>query len=280
MPLRRLGLEVAPDHLLQLVQVVDDREVEVGQEVGREDHPPVAVDDERLHGSLPLSVVRCRRRGAGRLRQVAVPASQARTAAPSLVERGRRGVRGPGDLLARRVEEPQRRSGQLRACRGWRARRRSSSPGCGSAPRRTPRRWCAPCPAGTPISSSRASRSAAFQPANTPSTSSMSRSRLADALPVGRQAGRGRVEVEAGAEPPPEPFAAHRDLDEAVGAVEQAVGRDRGVVVALGAADLAGDGPAGRLEAVHPDRRRPAARCAPRCPTPVRPRSTSAASTP
>jgi hypothetical protein len=48
----RFCLEVAADHRGELVEVVDDREVQFGQEVGREDHAVMAVDDERLHGSL------------------------------------------------------------------------------------------------------------------------------------------------------------------------------------------------------------------------------------
>ena len=121
-------------------------------------------------------------------------------------------------------------------------------------------------PAGTPISSSRASRSGCL-PAGEHALDELDEPLpVRHALSVGGQAGRGRVEVEPGAEPAPEPFAAHRDLDEAVGAVEQAVRGDRDVVVALGAARPRrppSSGSTGR-RARRPWR--PAARCAPRCP--------------
>jgi hypothetical protein len=48
---RRLGLEVAGDDRVELLEAVEDGEVQLGQEVRREHEPPVAVDDERLHGS-------------------------------------------------------------------------------------------------------------------------------------------------------------------------------------------------------------------------------------
>ncbi len=76
-----------------------------------------------------------------------------------------------------------------------------------------------------------------------------------DPLGVGGQARRGRVESEPVAQPLPQPLAADRDLHEPVAAVEQAVRRDRRVVVALRAADLARDRPAGALERVHADDR-------------------------
>ena len=47
-----LGLEIAADDRLELVEILDDGEVELGQEVGREDHAAMTVDDERLHCSL------------------------------------------------------------------------------------------------------------------------------------------------------------------------------------------------------------------------------------
>ena len=61
------------------------------------------------------------------------------------------------------------------------------------------------------------------------------------------------VDPEAAAEPLPQPLAAERDLHGAVATAEEPVGRDRGVVVALRPADLAGHGPAGALEGVHTD---------------------------
>ena len=76
---------------------------------------------------------------------------------------------------------------------------------------------------------------------------------VGDPLGVGGESLGSRVEREAVAQTAPQPLAAHRDLDGSVAAVEQAVGADRGVVVALGDADLAGDGPARALEGVHPD---------------------------
>ncbi len=49
---RSLGIEIAADDRLELVKILDDGEVEPGQEVGREDHAAMTVDDERLHVSL------------------------------------------------------------------------------------------------------------------------------------------------------------------------------------------------------------------------------------
>ena len=51
---RRLGLEVAPDHRRQLVQRLEDREVQIGAEVGWKDETAVPVDDERPHRSPAL----------------------------------------------------------------------------------------------------------------------------------------------------------------------------------------------------------------------------------
>ncbi len=73
----------------------------------------------------------------------------------------------------------------------------------------------------------------------------------ADTVAVGLQPRRGRVDAEAGAEPAPQALAAHRDLHGPVPAAEETVRRDRGVVVALRATDLAGHRPAGALEGVH-----------------------------
>ncbi len=78
---------------------------------------------------------------------------------------------------------------------------------------------------------------------------------VADPLPVrGQPLGVG-VEPERGAELAPQALAADRDLHRAVAAVEQAVRRDAGVVVALRAADLARHRPPRSLEGVHPDDR-------------------------
>ena len=99
-------------------------------------------------------------------------------------------------------------------------------------------------------------------------------------LGVGGQAGGRRVDVEAGAEPAPQALAADRDLHAAVGAVEQPVRRDRGVVVALRPADLARRRSTGCPGRRARRRSRRAARCGPRCPAPVRSRSSSAARTP
>jgi hypothetical protein len=76
-----------------------------------------------------------------------------------------------------------------------------------------------------------------------------------DPLAVGGQARGVGVEVELRAELSPQRLGAAGELDAAPLAVEQAVGRDRRVVVALGAADLAGDGPRRPLEGVHADDR-------------------------
>ena len=243
------------------------REVELGQEVGRKDHPTVAVDDERLHGSAPIlwigpsRCVRCgprrevsRRRGrswcgAGR---AAFWASQARTAAPSLSRVG-------GAACAVRVTSwpagSKNRSGgpaSRSAAEGVVVDVDEQSLAAGLLPgvhlvdgADLPGRDADLVEPGEQVRRLPAGEDA-LDELDEPLA-------VGDAFPVGRQAGSGGVEVEAGTEPPPQPFAADRDLDEAVGAVEQPVGGDRGVVVALGAADLAGDRPAGRLEAVHPD---------------------------
>jgi hypothetical protein len=50
-PVGALAFEVARDHLCQLLQSLENREVQVGAEVGREDETVVAVDDERPHCS-------------------------------------------------------------------------------------------------------------------------------------------------------------------------------------------------------------------------------------
>ena len=83
----------------------------------------------------------------------------------------------------------------------------------------------------------------------------MTRPPVGDPLRVGGQARSVRVEVEAVAQPSPQALAAHGDLHRAVAAAEQPVRRDRRVVVALRVTDLAGHGPAGALEGVHPDDR-------------------------
>ena len=48
-PGRGLGLEVAPDHVVELVEAVHDRQVQRGHEVGGEDDPAVTVQKERVH---------------------------------------------------------------------------------------------------------------------------------------------------------------------------------------------------------------------------------------
>ena len=55
---RRLGLEVALDHRFELLQRLEDREVQVRAEVGGEDQPAVAVDDEGPHRSPALARAR------------------------------------------------------------------------------------------------------------------------------------------------------------------------------------------------------------------------------
>src|SRR5262249_35413945 len=56
---RRLRLEVAPDDGLELLEAVEDGEVELGEEVGGEDQPTVAIDDEWSHDLLE-SLAACR----------------------------------------------------------------------------------------------------------------------------------------------------------------------------------------------------------------------------
>ena len=51
---RRLRLEVAADHRCELIEVVDDGEVQHRLEVGRKNDAAMTVDDEWLHGSLPV----------------------------------------------------------------------------------------------------------------------------------------------------------------------------------------------------------------------------------
>ena len=128
-----------------------------GMEVGREDHAAVAVDDEWLHGSLPspdrpsrsfaadragsvgaeAEVVRCGQHPAGR--------ASARTVVPCWSRVG-------GAACAVRVTSwPARSKNRSGGPASWSGPRVSwldvdrAVPGCGSAPRRTPRRWCAPC---------------------------------------------------------------------------------------------------------------------------------------
>jgi hypothetical protein len=60
-------------------------------------------------------------------------------------------------------------------------------------------------------------------------------------LGVGGQAGQGGIDAEGGAEPLPQSLAADADLDRAALAAEQAVRRDRRVVVALRVRHLARD---------------------------------------
>ncbi len=78
---------------------------------------------------------------------------------------------------------------------------------------------------------------------------------VGDALTVGPHPLRLGVQAELLAQPAPQALVAAGHLDGAVRAVEQPVGRDRGVVVALRLRDLAGHGPARALEGVHPDDR-------------------------
>lgn len=63
------------------------------------------------------------------------------------------------------------------------------------------------------------------------------------------------VEAELGAQPSPNRLVAAGDLNYAVGAAERSVGGDGGVSVALGATDLAGNGPRGALEGMDADQR-------------------------
>ena len=58
---RRLGLEVALHHRFKLLQRLEDREVQVRAEVGGEDQPAVAVDDEGPHGFAAGTTCPCRR---------------------------------------------------------------------------------------------------------------------------------------------------------------------------------------------------------------------------
>ncbi|MCY1225154.1 hypothetical protein D9M72_373440 [compost metagenome] len=62
------------------------------------------------------------------------------------------------------------------------------------------------------------------------------------------------VDSERGSERFPQFFAAHADLDPSLPAVEQSVGSDGGVVVALRLRDLAGNSRPGALECVHADK--------------------------
>jgi len=48
----RFRLEVASDHAVQLVKGVDDRQVELRDEVGRKHNSIVTVDNEWLHGNF------------------------------------------------------------------------------------------------------------------------------------------------------------------------------------------------------------------------------------
>jgi hypothetical protein len=70
---RRLRLEVALHHRFQLLQRLEDREVQIGTEVGGEDQPTVAVDDEGPH-DLPAHALaagtRVRWSSSARLRTV------------------------------------------------------------------------------------------------------------------------------------------------------------------------------------------------------------------
>jgi hypothetical protein len=47
----RFHLEVAPDHVVKLVNAVDDGQIQLRDEVGRKHDPVMAVDDEWLHGA-------------------------------------------------------------------------------------------------------------------------------------------------------------------------------------------------------------------------------------
>ena len=84
----------------------------------------------------------------------------------------------------------------------------------------------------------------------------MTFSRLRTRSALVANSGRVGVDAEGGGERVPQLLAAHADLHAALPAVEQAVGGDGGVVVALRLRDLAGDGCPGALEGVHPDERR------------------------
>ena len=85
---RRLRLEVTPDHTVELFEAVDDRQVELWDEVGQEDHPPVPIDQKRLHGCSSGS------RMCVRVRRTRLPAP-----APGRARwrrRGRGAAREPG----------------------------------------------------------------------------------------------------------------------------------------------------------------------------------------
>ena len=155
---------------------------------------------------------------------------------PVLVEGGRRRVRSARHLGTVGLEEAQRRPGQ-----GQRTEHRvldvdQQALARGLVPLVDLVHRRAPCRPGPPTSARRASNGSASQSAKTCSTSSMACSPVGDPLGVGRQTLGRRVDAEALAEPAPQPLAADRDLHRAVAAVEQAVGADRRVVVALRAA--------------------------------------------
>ena len=76
-----------------------------------------------------------------------------------------------------------------------------------------------------------------------------------DAVGVGREPGAVGVQAEGLGEGVPQLLAAHADLHLSAAAGEQAVGGDRGVVVALRLGHLVGHGGAGALEGVHADDR-------------------------
>src|SRR5207245_4131793 len=50
---RRLVLEVAPNHGGELVERLEDREVELGEEAEGKHHAAVPIDDERFHALTP-----------------------------------------------------------------------------------------------------------------------------------------------------------------------------------------------------------------------------------
>ena len=91
--------------------------------------------------------------------------------------------------------------------------------------------------------------------ANAPSSSAITSSRCSTRSPLVAMPGRLGVEAELRAQPPPQRLVGAGHLDAAAGAVEQAVRGDRGVVVALRAADLARHRPRRPLEGVHADDR-------------------------
>ena len=164
------------------------------------------------------------------------------------------------------VEEPQRRARQRQPRRASGARRRRAGPGWRSGPTRRPRRACAPCrparrprPAGPAAARRRQSANGALDDLDDPVA-------VGDPFAVGghpaRRRGRARSASQNRRHSPSLPT---RDLHGAVAAVEQAVRRDRGVVVALRPADLVRPRSTGCPGTRARRPRQPAARCGPPC---------------